>query len=136
MDPITVLTPEQSLQRLQQEQLGRIVVHRKDDWDIFPVNYVCDGKDIYFRSAEGDKLFSLNLNHDVMFQVDHVEEDSAWSVVGKGSAEIIKDAKEVLELDQLDLKPWIPTLKYNYVRITPSDVSGRAFVLGEEPERF
>lgn len=34
------------------------------------------------------------------------------------------------------LEPWIPTLKYRFVRITPTDVTGRAFKPAPEPERF
>jgi hypothetical protein len=32
--------------------------------------------------------------------------------------------------------PWIPTLKYTYVRITPTSVSGRRFRRGPEPARY
>ena len=40
------------------------------------------------------------------------------------------------EADALPLKPWIPTLKYNYVRIVPTSLSGRSFQRGEEPDRY
>ena len=42
----------------------------------------------------------------------------------------------IQEADELPLKPWLPTLKYNYVEITPEEISGRRFQLGEEPERY
>lgn len=135
-EPVNVLSEEDSYERLKSEQLGRLVVRRKDDMDIFPVNYVCDGKNVYFRTAEGNKLFTVNLNPDVLFEVDNVEDDHAWSVVLKGRAELVVDTKEVQYADTLPLKPWIPTLKYNYVRIVVDEVSGRYFNLGEEPERY
>lgn len=144
-ESITVLPVEESLAHLRTQTLGRLVVRRKEDMDIFPTNYVVDtnnpftedGTAIYFRTAEGTKLFTVNLNPDVLYEVDHVVEgESAWSVVVKGTATLVKDTDEVQHADSLDLKPWVPTLKYNYVRITPTSISGRAFTLGEEPERY
>ncbi|MHC9840599.1 pyridoxamine 5'-phosphate oxidase family protein, partial [Corynebacterium diphtheriae] len=41
-DPITILDSSDSLSRLSSESVGRLVVHRKDDLDIFPVNFVLD----------------------------------------------------------------------------------------------
>ncbi|OYX50008.1 MAG: pyridoxamine 5'-phosphate oxidase, partial [Micrococcales bacterium 32-70-13] len=32
--------------------------------------------------------------------------------------------------------PWIPTLKYRWVRIRPTEVAGRKFTLGPEPARL
>ncbi|MGZ7497300.1 pyridoxamine 5'-phosphate oxidase family protein [Corynebacterium sp. ZY180755] len=136
-EAINVLSEEQSYERLATQQLGRLVVRRKDDMDIFPVNYVIDEENnIYFRTAEGNKLFTVNLNPDVLFEADCVDGDKAWSVVVKGTATLVKDNKEVAKADSLELKPWVPTLKYNYVRINANEISGRAFNLGEEPERY
>ncbi|WP_034651849.1 pyridoxamine 5'-phosphate oxidase family protein [Corynebacterium vitaeruminis] len=135
-DPITVLEPEESMEYLGTQSMGRLVVRRKDDMDIFPVNYVISEGAVYFRTAEGNKLFSLNLNHDVLFEVDHVEGENAWSVVIKGQAGVVTDLAEIHKADALPLKPWIPTLKYNWVKITPTSISGRYFELGDEPERY
>ncbi|APT85367.1 pyridoxamine 5'-phosphate oxidase family protein [Corynebacterium aquilae] len=135
-EAITVLDRTDALNRMSEVSLGRIVVRRKDDMDIFPVNYVIDNEIIYLRTAEGNKLFSLALNNDVLFEADHVDNGHAWSVVVKGRAEVLKDAEAIHHADSLPLKPWVPTLKYNYVTITPTEVSGREFDLGEEPERY
>lgn len=133
---IQVLTEDECYERLASEQLGRIVVRRKDDMDIFPVNYVVDERCIYLRSAEGNKVFTIALNHDVLFEVDVVNDDTAWSVVVKGEASLLTRSDEIAHADSLPLKPWLPTLKYNYVKITPNKISGRSFLLGEEPERY
>ena len=63
----TQLSTEAALELMGTEQLGRVVVRRSDDMDIFPVNFVVDGGAIYFRTSEGNKLFSLSLNNDVLF---------------------------------------------------------------------
>jgi helix-turn-helix motif-containing domain protein len=132
------LSTEAALELMGTEQLGRVVVRRSDDMDIFPVNFVVDGGAIYFRTSEGNKLFSLSLNNDVLFEADHVDLDNhdAWSVIVKGTAEVLQDAAAIHHADSLDLTPWLPTLKYNYVKVTPNSVSGRKFHLGEEPQRY
>lgn len=134
--PVRKLTEQESRERLGAVALGRIVVRRSDDIEIFPVNYVMDEKNLYFRTAEGNKLFTISLNHDVLFEVDNVDEETAWSVVVRGNAELVSNGEEIQHVDSLDLKPWIPTLKYNYVRIAPDSITGREFQLGEEPERY
>lgn len=106
--------------------------------DLFPLNYLVHEGEIYFRTAEGSKLFSLTLNNDVLFEADNVDGDSqeAWSVVVKGTARTLSSNAEIEAADQLPLKPWLPTLKYNYVVVSPNEISGRKFHLGEEPERY
>ena len=87
-DVIQNLSGEESLELLATKTFGRLVVRRKDDMDLFPLNYLVHEGEIYFRTAEGSKLFSLTLNNDVLFEADNVDGDSqeAWSVVVKGTA--------------------------------------------------
>ena len=137
-DVIQNLSDEESLELLATKTFGRLVVRRKDDMDLFPLNYLVHEGEIYFRTAEGSKLFSLTLNHDVLFEADNVDGDSqeAWSVVVKGTARTLSSNAEIEAADQLPLKPWLPTLKYNYVVVSPNEISGRKFHLGDEPERY
>ena len=46
------------------------------------------------------------------------------------------DVTEINAVEEMGLRPWIPTLKYNVVEITPEQISGRGFEFGEEPERY
>lgn len=137
-DVIRKLSDEESLELLSTKTFGRLVVRRKDDMDLFPLNYVVHEGNIYFRTAEGSKLFSLTLNDDVLFEADHVDAEAqeAWSVIVKGSARALTSTSDIEKADELPLKPWLPTLKYNYVVVTPKDISGRKFHLGDEPERY
>lgn len=133
-----VLAPEESLELLATSSFGRLVVRRKDDMDLFPLNYaVHDGK-VYFRTAEGTKLFSVNLDHEVLFEADHVDREAsqAWSVIIKGSARPLVSNAEILAAEDYGLEPWLPSFKYNFVEITPREISGRKFRLGEEPQRY
>ena len=137
-DVIQNLSDEESLELLATKTFGRLVVRRKDDMDLFPLNYLVHEGEIYFRTAEGSKMFSLTLNNDVLFEADNVDGDSqeAWSVVVKGTARTLSSNAEIEAADQLPLKPWLPTLKYNYVVVSPNEISGRKFHLGDEPERY
>lgn len=134
--PIHILDRDAALDKLRTVQLGRLVVHRSDQFDIFPVNFVLDGEDIYFRSAEGSKLFTVALNNEVLFEADEVTDGCAWSVVVRGEANLLTATNDIQYADSLGLKPWIPTLKYNFVKIAVREVSGREFDLDEEPERY
>lgn len=134
-DPVVRLTDPQCWERLASQQLGRIITHVGDVIDIFPVNYVVDDGEILFRTAEGSKLFELTVNDDVLFEVDDHTESDAWSVIIRGTARRLDTDDEVQHADTLPLHPWIPTLKHNYVRITPDQVSGRAFRRSGEPDR-
>lgn len=135
-NPIEVLKEDEALELMGNQQLGRLVVRIKDDFDIYPLNYVVNEGKIYFRTAEGSKLFTVSINERVLFEADDHTEDKAWSVIVKGRARILERTDEIQQADELPLKPWLPTLKYNYVEITPEEISGRRFQLGEEPERY
>lgn len=133
---ITYLSDQECFERLATQELGRLVTHAGDVLDIFPVNYALDGRDIVFRTAEGSKLTELSINDEVLFEVDDHSDADVWSVVVRGHAERLETSDEVRAADELPLTPWIPTLKYNYVRIVAASVSGRAFRRGEEPDRY
>jgi nitroimidazol reductase NimA-like FMN-containing flavoprotein (pyridoxamine 5'-phosphate oxidase superfamily) len=130
------LSEQECWDRLRTQQLGRLVTHVGEVLDVFPVNYVVDDETIVFRTAEGSKLFELTVNDEVLFEVDDHSGTDAWSVVVRGRAHRLATSAEVQAADGLPLRPWIPTLKYNYVRVEPTSMTGRAFVIGPEPDRY
>lgn len=135
-DPIVPLTERECWDRLAEQQLGRLVTHVGDVLDVFPVNYTVDEHSLVFRTAEGSKLTEVTINDDVLFEVDEYTDTDAWSVVVRGRAHRLDTAAEVEAADRLPLKPWVPTLKYNYVRIVQTSLSGRDIRRGEEPDRY
>ncbi len=135
-DSIVHLSDRECWDRLAEQQLGRLVTRAGDVLDIFPVNYTVDRESIVFRTAEGSKLTELTINDQVLFEVDEYTDTDAWSVVVRGHAHRLTTVEEVAEADTLPLKPWIPTAKYNYVRIIASSISGRDFERGDEPDRY
>lgn len=135
-NPVVLLTDDECWERLRDQELGRLVTRVGDVLDIFPVNYVVDGESILLRTAQGTKLFELTVNDDVLFEVDDHDDTHAWSVVLRGRASVLDTSAEVERADGLGLRPWIPTLKYTYVRIEATSLTGRAFQRGPEPDRY
>jgi uncharacterized protein len=135
-DVFRKLSVEQSFARLADVQPGRIVLQRKDALEIFPVNFVVDGEAVYFRTAEGTKLFTINLDNEVLFEADGLDSQTAWSVVIRGAAELLEKREDIAHAEALNLRTWAPTLKYNWVRVNAREVTGREFEIGEEPERY
>ena len=135
-DPVISLTDEQCWERLRTQELGRLVTHVGEVLDIFPVNFVVDGESLLFRTAEGSKLFELTVNDEVLFEVDDHTDTDAWSVIDRGRAHALDSSAEVERADGLSLRPWIPTLKFTYVRVEPTSLSGRAFERAPEPDRY
>ena len=129
-------TTEECWTRLGENEVGRLAVAAAGQVDIFPINYYADGKSILFRTAEGTKLLELTISGHVAFEIDGYSDTEAWSIVVKGAAHAVESQNEILAADSLPLRPWIPTLKYTYVRITPAEISSRHFVRAPEPERY
>ncbi len=133
---ITQLTDSECWRLLSEAEVGRLALAPAGEVDVFPVNFVVSNGALYFRTAPGDKLLELSVNPDVAFEIDGWDDTSAYSVVVKGVAERLESQLEIDEADRLPLAPWIPTLKYRWVRLNPTAVSGRSFLRGAEPERY
>lgn len=134
--PVAELDLDECWALLASNTLGRIATCAVGKVDIFPVNYYADGSTILLRTAPGTKLVEMTIDDEVAFEIDGYREGKAWSVVVKGTARQLELGSEIDEAETAPLEPWIPTLKYRFVRITPSAVTGRAFRPAPEPERF
>jgi nitroimidazol reductase NimA-like FMN-containing flavoprotein (pyridoxamine 5'-phosphate oxidase superfamily) len=135
-DPVETLTLETCWELLRGSSLGRIAVSFQGEPEITPINFIAVNDRILLRTAQGTKLLKLTINDKVALETDSVGTHAAWSVVVKGTARVIESQDEIFEADKLPLHPLIPTLKYVWVEITPTEVSGRRFKLAPEPERY
>lgn len=133
-DPVTVLNDDQSWDLLSSVSLGRLVTTFEGRSEIFPVNFVVQKHTLLFRTAEGTKLFGTVMNDNVLFEADDHGITEGWSVVVRGTAQVLFGAEEIQEAEQAGLYPWIATVKLRYVRITAKEISGRRFVFGPEPD--
>lgn len=125
---ITTLTTEECWDLLRSHELGRLAFHLADEVHLVPVNYAVDEDTLLIRTAEGSKLLGVVMNPDVAFEIDDYDEGTAISVVVRGRAEVL-DEHEEHRAEELPLRPWVSSLKYNVVEITPTRVTGRRFVL-------
>ena len=58
-----------------------------------------------------------------------------WSVIVKGIARMLRTDDETAEAERAQLLPWTATLKTHYVRVIPTQITGRRFQFGSEPDR-
>lgn len=132
---VTVLAEDECWERLASQRVGRLVTSVGDVVDLVPINFVVDDGTVVFRTAPGNKLAELTINHAVLFEVDQIGEDSGWSVVLRGNARVLETEAETAEAETLPLKPFVPTLKPTFVRIEVRSIGGRDYRFGEEPRR-
>lgn len=130
------MTEDECWSFLRTAGLGRLALSVRDDVDVFPLNFVVADRILYFRTSPGSKLAELTANPRVALETDRYDDESAASVIVKGVAERIELQSEIDAADQLPLRPWIPTLKYRWVRIVPTRVTGRRFARAPEPDRY
>lgn len=124
----TDLTPEQCWELLRADELGRLAFRMTDEVHLVPINYAVDGETILFRTAEGNKLLGLTMHPEVVFEIDAYESDRAHSVIVRGIARRLEEDEEH-RAENVPLRPWVSTPKYNVVEIRPTEITGRAFVL-------
>ena len=131
----TQLSIEQCWDMLREQEFGRLAFHMADEVHIIPVNYLVDQHTLLIRTAEGSKLLGVVMNPDVAFEIDEVADDVARSVVLRGTARRLEE-DEAHRADDLPL-PWVDTMKFNVIEVTPEHVTGREFALRRtrRPER-
>ena len=110
-------------------EVGRLVTVIAGRAGIFPVNYLVDDDHIVIRTAEGTKLAGAIASEEVLFEVDHTDDERhvGWSVVLRGVAQEPRRLEDVMHDQELDLHPWSdPDPKQRFIEIRPTDISGRA----------
>ncbi|MDP5225823.1 MULTISPECIES: pyridoxamine 5'-phosphate oxidase family protein [Arthrobacter] len=130
--PVEDLEPADSWALLAASELGRLAVSVGDIPEIFPINYYLHDRQVIFKTAQGSKLVHLTINRNVVLEADGYDDETAWSVIVKGTAKTIQDTELIEAARKLPLPSWIPTVKYLYVQITPHTISGRRFARGPE----
>lgn len=128
-DPVKQLSTDECWDFLRAQEYGRLAFHLADEVHIVPINYaVDDDHRIVFRTAEGSKLLGLTMNADVAFEIDEFNDDMARSVILRGRAQQL-EGRDADATDQLPLRPWVDTAKFNIIAIEVDELSGRSFEL-------
>lgn len=125
-DGIENLSTSECWRLLREATVGRVAVVRDGAPDLFPVNHIVDRGTVIYRTGPG-ALFTSTPHQDVAFEVDGFDEEAAWSVVLHGRATESSQITDLIDSFTLPLAPWQPGDKPRFVRIEPSEVSGRRF---------
>lgn len=127
------LSPEDAWERARTMVVGRLAFSGGDRLELFPINYLVDRGTVLFRTAPGTKLAASMERLAVAFEVDGYEADTneAWSVVVHGVLEPVLDTAAIVDAVALPLFPWQNGEKAFFVRIVPSEVSGRQFTVAD-----
>jgi nitroimidazol reductase NimA-like FMN-containing flavoprotein (pyridoxamine 5'-phosphate oxidase superfamily) len=133
-EPITILPESECWNLLASVSLGRLVTSAEGQAEIFPVNFVVQRRTVLFRTAVGTKLVSTAINNRVVFEADDHDVAEGWSVIVKGMARTLHGDDQIEEAERAQLLPWTATAKTHYVRIIPTQVTGRRFRFGAEPD--
>ncbi len=124
---LETLGPAACLRLLASRYLGRIAYVVDGRPEIIPLNYIVDGDGIVVRLDYGRALDAITASSGVAFEVDHADfaYHTGWSVVAHGTAAEVTDPAEIERLRLLPLRPWAPGDRANYIRITPTTLTGR-----------
>jgi len=128
---LRVLGLEECLERLRTAAVGRVVFVDTGEPVVFPVNHAIDGVDVVFRTSWGSKLDVAESSGVVAFEVDGYDSltESGWSVVVKGTAQLVYESADTDRYDQLGLRSWADIKGLGFwVRIRPVEISGREVI--------
>lgn len=127
----TVLTEDESWELLAGQKLGRLATSVAGEPEIFPVSFAVSGQRIFLRTKPGTKLAEVTISPRVAFEVDEFGDDGAWSVVVKGRAQVLEREEDLDEARATGLVSYLEDGKSIWIRIAPSEVSGRRLVPGD-----
>lgn len=119
-------------QLLRDASIGRIALHGVDaEIEIFPVNFIVDHGSIVFKTEMGTKLSLADQQGRAAFEADDFDfsEGTAWSVVLRGTPQVIKHHDDVIDSFDLQIRSWLVGHKPIYIRLAPDVVTGRRFRL-------
>lgn len=125
---LEVLGPDECLDLLGSQPVGRIAFLHEGGPTILPVTHVVSHGGVAFRTASGSKLDTALMGRPVAFEVDglDVERRVGWSVVVHGIAELVEDPDRVAELDGRGLHPWSAHVEQeSWVLVRAEEISGR-----------
>ena len=103
------LSRQECLALLTAVPVGRVIFTDRAMPAAQPVNYLLDGEEIIFRTANGSKLAAAVRHAVVGFQVDEIDTRSrtGWSVLGVGEASEVVHPDRLAELTDLLADPWV-----------------------------
>jgi uncharacterized protein len=126
---MTVLDEDTCWKLVAAADIARLAVVVGDDLEIFPINVIVDDRTVVFRTGEGTKLAAVTIARRVALEVDGYDTSTgeAWSVVVKGYADRLEKFHDIERVENLPLRSWSDHPKQWFVRVVPTEISGRRF---------
>jgi len=119
-------------------RVGRLAFDDAGGPVVFPMDYIADGKLIYFHTAPGSTLLAALEMRQVTFEIDHVEHEpeprtpvvreQSWSVLAFGRLRTLTDEDELAQVRESPLRPWAHDEDRYYLRMDVATLAGRRFV--------
>jgi uncharacterized protein len=123
--PIRDISPTECWELLTGESVGRVAFVDDAGPAVVPVNFTVEEQTVLIATSPYSNLAQHVLRGPVAFEVDGVDEftESGWSVLARGHATQVP----VSELNPTAERPepWAEGTRTFYLRITPSEVTGR-----------
>lgn len=102
------------------------------------MNYIADGKLIYFHRAPGSALLAALEMRQVTFQIDHVGDvmessasavrDQGWSMLAFGRLRTLTDEEELGQVRRSLLRQCVHDEEPYYLRMDVATLAGRRFL--------
>lgn len=123
------LSPAECWELLTGKAVGRIAYCNANGPVVLPVNYTIRDQSIVFRTAAGGLLHDAMRFAQAAFQVDEIDDflQAGWSVLLVGNAQWVNDTEQLTDLwwDQHQPDPWAGGDRNAFVRLLPSEITGR-----------
>jgi uncharacterized protein len=123
---LEVLSEDECWELLASISVGRLAAIVNGSPEIFPVNFVVDGRRLVFRSEPGTKLAAVG-GEAVAFEADRTTDAfrTGWSVIVKGDFVELTDPLEIGRAATLGLRAWSTSSKPHWLRIEAREITGR-----------
>ncbi len=126
------LGPDECMELLRSQAVGRIGFDTPHGPQVLPVNLVVHGDAVYVRTSPYGQLGRFSRGTKVALEVDSVdlEHFEGWSVMVTGPATMVEDPEELQALrhGDDDPAPWAMGVRNLYIRLRINEVTGRRMV--------
>jgi len=128
---LCTIDEDECLALLAADEVGRLgVIHGRGPI-VVPVNYVLDGRDVFFRTDPGTKL-TAGPRSRACLEIDSFDRSSrtGWSVLAIGRLEEVTQYNSPLwdRVSQVTLRPWAGGSKDHWMHLAVDTVTGRRIV--------
>ena len=122
---LTVLDRAECLEKLAEQQIGRLGVIESNHPVVLPINYVMDGEAPVMATVDGVKARAAR-GRPACLEVDQIdtEHQTGWSVLIRGRLEDVTHDGDVLARITPP-RPWAPGPHPFLLRLVPFAVTGR-----------